>query len=154
MKSWKIIIAGIVFAIIAQLVHSTEAYATMNFYADPAYCQCDMQTGKVGVCIWSSLMMPTCGAPPTEFYYYSIMFGVISGIIYAIVYEFVKKSLPGKSITKMGLYFGFLLFLISISWSLTLYLLINMPTMLLIYWAISSLVIDLVGGVVIARILK
>lgn len=154
MKIWKIIAAGILFAIIAQIIHSIEAYATMNFYTDPTYCQCDMQTGKVGICVWSSIMMPTCGPPPTEFYYYSIIFAIISGIIFAIIYEMVKKSLPGKKIFKQGLYFGFLLFLMGIPMSLTMYLLINLPTLLLVYWAISSLVIDLIGGVIIARIIK
>lgn len=99
-------------------------------------------------------MMPTCGPPPTEFYYYSIIFAIISGIIFAIIYEMVKKSLPGKKIFKQGLYFGFLLFLMGIPMSLTMYLLINLPTLLLVYWAISSLVIDLIGGVIIARIIK
>jgi hypothetical protein len=143
MKTWKIIVAGILFAIIAQIIRSIEVYATMDFYKDPTY-----------FAIWSKIMMPGPGAPPTEFYIYSFIFSVITGIIYSVVYLMIKKSIPGKTIVKQGLYFGFLLFLISIPWSLTMYLLINLPTLLLVYWSISSLVIYLIGGVIIAKIAK
>ncbi len=153
MKAWKIIASGILFAIIAQLIHTIESFATMNFYTDPKYFS-----------VWSVIMMPAQGPPPTEFYVYSIVFGIIAGIIYALVYEIVKKSLPVGTILKQGffngttfkhgLYFGFLLFLLGIPMSLTMYLLINLPTMLLVYWSISGLIVDLIGGVVIARIMK
>ena len=143
MKIWKIIVAGIVFAIIAQIIRTIESFATMNYYIIEEYSP-----------VWSKIMMPGPGPPPTEFYYYSIAFSVITGIIYVVVYEMIRKSLPGKTIIKQGLYFGFLLFLLSIPWSLTMYLLINLPAMLLVYWSISSLIIDLIGGAVIARINK
>jgi hypothetical protein len=153
MKAWKIITAGIMFAIIAQLIHTIESFATMSFYTDSKYFT-----------IWSTTMMPAQGPPPTEFYVYSIMFGIIAGIIYAFVYEMIKKSLPVGTILKQrffsgttfkhGLYFGFLLFLLGIPMSLTMYLLINLPTMLLVYWSLSGLIVDLTGGVVIARIMK
>lgn len=139
----RIIVAGILFAIVAQIIHSIEAAATMDFYTDPEYFG-----------VWSKIMMPGEGPPPTEFYYYSIVFNVITGIIFAVVYQMIKKSVPGKSIINKGLYFGFLLFLISIPWSLTMYLLINLPTMLLVYWTISGLIVNLIGGVIIARIVK
>jgi len=153
MKTWKIIVAGIVFAIIAQIIHTIESFATMNFYTDPKYFS-----------VWSTIMMPVQGPPPTEFYIYSIVFGIIAGIIYAVVYEMVKKSLPVGTVLKQGffssttfkhgLYFGLLLFLIGIPMSLMMYLLINLPTMLLVYWSISGLIVNLIGGVVIARIMK
>ena len=143
MKTWKIVISGIVFAIIAQIIHTIESFATMNFYTDQAY-----------FAVWSKIMMPTAGPPPTEFYIYSITFSLITGIIYSVVYEMIKKVMPGKTLTNKGLYFGFLLFLLSIPWSLTMYLLINLPSLLLAYWSITGLVIDLIGGAIIARIMK
>lgn len=99
-------------------------------------------------------MMPAAGPPPTEFYYYSITFGIITGIIYAVVYAMVKKSIPGKTIIKQGLYFGFLLFLLGIPHFLSMYLLINLPTLLTVYWVITGLIVNLIGGVIIAYILK
>ncbi|NIM46672.1 MAG: hypothetical protein GTN40_00740 [Candidatus Aenigmarchaeota archaeon] len=143
MKAWKIIVAGIVFAIIAQIIHYVEAIATMGFYMDPTYFT-----------VWSKIMMPTEGAPPAEFYYFSIGFGIITGIIYAVVYAMVKKSVPGKTIVKQGLYFGFLLFLLGIPHTLAMYLIINLPTLLLFYWTITGLIINLIGGVIIAGIVK
>jgi len=143
MKTWKIIVAGIVFAIIAQIIHYVEAIATMDFYMDPDY-----------FAVWSKIMMPTAGPPPNEFYYYSIVFGVITGIIYAVVYAMIKKSVLGKTIVKQGIYFGFFLFLLGIPHFLSMYLLINLSTMLLVYWTISGLIVNLIGGVVIAYIVK
>ncbi len=143
MKVLKIVLAGIVFAAIAQIVHTVEAFLTMSFYTDPVYYS-----------VWSKLMMSNAGPPTADFYIYSIAFNVITGIIYVLVYEMVKKSLPGKTIVKQGLYFGFLLFLLGIPMSLTMYLLINLPAMLLVYWAISGALVQFLGGVVIARIMK
>jgi chromate transport protein ChrA len=143
MKTWKIIIVGIVFAIIAQVIHTAESMATMSFYTDPTYFG-----------VWSKIMMPGEGPPPTEFYYYSIVFAVITGIIYAVIFEMIKKSIPRKTAINQGLYFGFLLFLLGIPWTLTMYLLINLPSVLLFYWSMTSLVIDLIGGAAIAKIMK
>jgi len=153
--SWaRIIVAGILFVIVSQIIHSVEAYATLDFYMDPTYCQVEAETGNVGVCVWSKIMMPTAGPPPNEFYYYSIVFGVITGIIYAVVYAMIKKSVLGKTIVKQGIYFGFFLFLLGIPHFLSMYLLINLSTMLLVYWTISGLIVNLIGGVVIAYIVK
>jgi len=98
-------------------------------------------------------MMPGPGPPPTEFYYYSIVFGIITGIIYAVVYAMIKKSIPGKTV-KRGLYFGLLLFLIGIPHFLSLYILVNLPSLLLVYWTITGLIVNLIGGVIIAYIVK
>ena len=143
MKIWKIIVVGIVLAIIAQIIHTVEATLTMDFYKDPTYYS-----------VWSKLMMSTAGPPTTDFYIYSIIFGIITGIIYALVYEMVKKSLPGKTFINQGLYFGLLLFLLGTPMSLTMYLMFNIPTMLLIYWAISGTIIEFIDGVIIAEIMK
>jgi len=143
MKILRIIVAGILFAIVSQIIHLIEAYATMNFYTDPIYFG-----------VWSKIMMPNAGPPPNEFYYYSIILGIISGIIYSVVYLIIKKSLSGKTIVKKGLYFGFLLFLIGIPGFLSMYLLINLPTLLLVYWTITSLIIYLISGPIIALINK
>jgi hypothetical protein len=143
MKTWKIIVAGIVFAIIAEVINTLVAFATMNFYTDPTYFE-----------VWSKIMMPTAGPPTAEFYYYSIAFSIITGIIYAIVYEIIKKSMLGNTVIKRGLYFGFLLFLIGAPGFLTMYLLINLPALLVVYWTISSLIVDLIFGTVVAKLSK
>lgn len=142
MKALKIIIAGIVFAIIAQIIHMAESMLTMNFYTDPIY-----------FAVWSKIMMPGAGAPPMEFYIYSIIFSFITGIIYAIVYSMISKSVPGKTPFSKGLNFGFFLFFIAIPWTLTMYLLINLPAMLLAVWAITGLIINIIFGIIIAKLI-
>jgi hypothetical protein len=143
--NWKrIIIAAIIFAIIAQVLRTVESMLTMDFYMDPEYFG-----------VWSKLMMPTAGPPPAEFFYTSIASGLIIAVIYAAVYDLIKNSIPGKTDIKKGLKYGALLFiLVQIPGLLGMYLLINLPTLLLIYWGISSLVILLVGGIVFAKIIK
>jgi hypothetical protein len=143
MKLWKIIVSGIVFATIAQIIHTVESMATMDFYKDPTYSG-----------VWSKVMMPAVGAPPMEFYIYSIIFSLITGIIYALIYTIIGKSITGKTVIMKGLYFGFILFLIEIPWSLTMYLLINIPTLLLAYWAVSGLIVNLIFGVIVAKLIK
>jgi hypothetical protein len=143
MKLWKIIVSGVVFATIAQIIHTVESMATMDFYKDPVYFS-----------VWSKIMMPGPGAPPMQFYVYSIIFSIISGIIYAVIYSIINKNIIGKTAVKQGLYFGFLLFLIGIPWSLTMYLLVNLPTLLLLIWSITGLIIDLIFGVVVAKLIK
>jgi MFS family permease len=141
---WKRIIgAGIVFAIIAQVMHTIESFLTMNYYTMPDY-----------FAVWSKVMMPTAGPPPMEFYIISIVFGIITGAIFAAVYSMFKDNVPGTG-TKKGLYYGGILFLVvGIPFTSTMYLLINLPMMLLVWWSIFSLIIYLIGGIVIEKIVK
>ena len=143
--NWKrIIIAAIVFAIIAQVLHTVESMLTMDFYMDPEYFG-----------VWSKLLMPTAGPPPAEFFYASVISSLIIALIYAVVYDVVKGSLPGKTFIKKGLQYGIILFMIvQIPGLLGMYLLVNLPTLLLVYWGISSLVISLIGGIAFAKIIK
>ena len=143
--NWKrIIIAAIVFAIIAQVLHTVESMLTMDFYMDPEYFG-----------VWSKLLMPTAGPPPAEFFYASVISSLIIALIYAVFYDVVRGSLPGKTFIKKGLQYGIILFMIvQIPGLLGMYLLVNLPTLLLVYWGISSLVISLIGGIVFAKIIK
>ncbi len=98
-------------------------------------------------------MMPTAGPPPASFYLYSILFSIIAGILFAFVYVVIREGIPGKSILEKGLTYGLLVFFVGgIPGYLATYLLINLPTMLIFYWSIEGLVIDLLGGVIIAWI--
>ena len=100
-------------------------------------------------------MMPSSGQPPAEFYYLSIAFTFIGGLLFTIVYLIIEKGLPGATVIKKGLNYGFLMFLVGgISGYLAMILLINLPMMLLVYWAIEGLIINLICGIVIARINK
>jgi hypothetical protein len=140
----RIIAAGVAFAVIAQIVHGIGANLTMGFYLMEEYFP-----------VWSKIMMPAASAPPMSFFYYSIAFGIITGIIYAAVYTLIKNSVPGKKAMNKGLNYGLLLFLISVlPGSLSMYLLINLPSLLIVYWAIESLVVSVIGGIIIAWLNK
>ena len=125
-------------------MHTVESMLTMDFYMDEAYFG-----------VWSKLMMPTAGPPPTEFYVASIASAAIIALIYAAVYDMLKGSLPGKNDLMKGLNYGIMLFiLVQIPGLLGMWLLINLPAMLFVYWGIGSLVILVIGGIVIAKIVK
>lgn len=139
----RLIGAGVLFAIIGVIVHSLGAFPTMGFYMDPTYFP-----------VWSKLMMPTAGPPPMTFHYYSIGFGVITGILLALVYAIVRRGVPGVG-TKRGVMYGLLIFLVAgVPGSLSLFLLVNLPSTLIVYWALEDLVAYLLGGAVFGRLIQ
>ncbi len=138
----KVISSGVIFAIIGQLVHIIGSIFTMGFYTDPTYFP-----------VWSKVMMPTQGPPPISFFYYSIVFGLIAGILLATVYAIVRTGIPGIG-AKKGFVYGLLAFLIAvIPGSLSLYLLINLPPSLITYWALENLVIYLIACTIFGKLI-
>ena len=144
MKIAKIIIAAVVFAVIAQTIATVEAFLAMDFYTDPAYFP-----------VWSKIMMLGAGPPPSEFFYYSISFSFINGLIFVYVFTLVKGLHKSAPYWMAGKKYGFFVWLLAgVPFSLTLYLLVNLPVMLLIYWAISSLITYVLAGIATSRIFK
>jgi len=143
-KVARIIGAGILFGIIALIVHVIFAFVGMDYYLDPTYFP-----------VWSKLMMPTAGPPPVSFLYYSLSFNILSGILFALVYTVIGSCVPGKQFMSRGLMYGFLVFLVgAIPGYLALYLLINLPTGLIALWIVESLIIYLIGGMVVAKLIS
>ena len=141
----KIILGAIAYLIIAQVLHFASIFLTMDYYLDSNYFG-----------VWSKTMMPAAGAPPMEFYYYSIAFGFVVGLIYSYIYSKVSDFMKAPTVVKKGLKFGFAIFLIAgIPFFFTMYLLINLPLGLLLYWLfIDGLLTYLLGGLAIAWIQK
>lgn len=143
-KGLRIIMAAVLYAIIAQIIYSLCAVIGMKYYTDPKYFS-----------VWSKLMMPEPGPPPASFMGYSILFGLITAVLIVIVYNIIKKGIPGKTAVKKGLMYGLILFLAAgIPASLAMKLLINLPCGLVSLWTVESLVIYLLGGMVIAKLVK
>ncbi len=139
----KIILAAIAFTVIGVVINTAVSMLTMSYYMDPAYFS-----------VWSKLMMPEAGPPPVSFYAYSIAFSFVIALIFAGVYTKVSDMIKSGGARK-GLRYGFGLFLVAgIPYFLTNLLLINLPLGLSVVWLLSSLVIYLIGGIVIAKILK
>ncbi len=139
----RIIAFGIVFMIIATIIHNLFAIASMSYYSDPNYFS-----------VWSKIMMPGEGAPPASFYGYSMFFSFIGGLIFALVFALVGCCVCGKTDLKRGLSYGFLIFLISVPGYLSMILIINLPSVLISIWALESLIIYLITGAIITKILK
>lgn len=140
----KIGIFAIVMTIIGFLMHVVESILTMRYYTDPSY-----------FAVWSKVMMPVAGPPPTSYFILSILFSLVGWILFAFVYAKLGGVLKQKDFIKKGLKFGALIFLIAgLPFTLTMYLLINIPPMLLISWMISGLALYLVGGILAAKLIK
>jgi len=139
----KLIGMAVLFAIIAQIVHTIGATATMDYYTDPLYFP-----------LWSEVMMPAFGPPGMEFYAVSIASNFVIGLILAAVFVVLKNSIPGSG-SRKGINYGILLFLVSaVPSAMSSYLILSVPAALLAAWAIENLLIFLVGGAVFARILR
>lgn len=144
-KYWKgILISALLFAIVAQVVHTIGAFASMGYYTDPAY-----------FAIWSKFMMPTEGAPPALFFFLTVFLSFLTGLFYAGAYSVVIKSIPGKTEMGKGISYGVLLFLVAtIPGYISLPLIIDLPFALVISWIIESLIALLAGGILIAKFVK
>jgi hypothetical protein len=140
----RIILGAIAFLVVAQVLHVISTMLTMSYYTDANY-----------FAVWSKIMMPAEGAPPMSFYYYSLAFGFITGMIFSTIYSKRRETFKGDILHK-GLTYGFGLFLVAgIPYFLTTYLLINLPLGLLAYWLIiDGLLTYLVGGIAIAWLNK
>jgi hypothetical protein len=141
---WQVILSGVLFAAVAWIIHMLGAMLSMAYYKMPEYAS-----------VWSKLMMPVAGAsPPASFSWYSLLFSFIGGILVAIVYDVLIGGIPGKKVNK-GLAYGFVLFLIAgIPGYLSTVLLINIPSGLAAMWLLENLVVYLLGGMVIAGIVR
>jgi hypothetical protein len=73
----------------------------------------------------------------------------------ALVYAWIREGIKGKGALSKGLFYGFILFLVAgIPWFLGFYLLINIPIMLNVMWMVEGLIVYLIGGIIIAALIK
>ncbi|MGB9719314.1 MAG: hypothetical protein ACPL06_01825 [Candidatus Anstonellales archaeon] len=139
----KVFIAAILFMVVGKIIYTLEAFFTMNYYLDANY-----------FAVWSKVMMPTVGPPPPSFHFYTVLFGFITGFLFAMVYAMVRKAIPYEGMMK-GATYGVLVFLVAgIPGALSTYLLINLPTGLIVWWMFSRLLVDLIGGALTAKIVR
>lgn len=82
------------------------------------------------------------------------LLNIVLALAFAFIYALIKNDLPGKGIQK-GLYFGVIVWIVGpIPALATMYLLINIASGALAYFAIQSLFEWLVYGTIIAAIYK
>ncbi len=146
--NWKnLIVSAIVFTIISQIIYTLGAFADMPYYTDPAYAG-----------VWSRIMMPASGAPPTEFFLLTIIANLALGLIFAYSYSLVvkaftkDKAFKAEKPWKTGAKFGLFVFALNGMGMLTLPLLVNVPFSLSISWTLQGLAAMVPAGAAIGII--
>ncbi len=147
---WKKLgLAAVAYVAIQMVVSTIGASANMGYYTNAAYSA-----------LWSKVMMPGQQPPGAEFYLLSFALTLVAGAIFAYAYGItkhaftLKKSFKSDRFWKVGLKFGLFLFLMTgLTTVLTMYLLLAIPSGLLLSWAVQSLVVSLAAGVAFAKIL-
>ena len=141
--SWKkVLIAGLLFAIVAFLIRQIEAILTVKYYMDPNYFG-----------VWSKLMMPANSPPPASFMITSLIFTLATGISIALIYYYLRDNLP-QNRKKRIFYFADLMIGTSfIFFTLPVYLMFNIPVGLLISWFVSTFIILVAGSFIMVKII-
>jgi hypothetical protein len=138
----RVILAGLVFTVIAFVINNVFAMLTMNYYMMPEYFS-----------VWSKIMMPSAGPPPASFMYLSFALNFIVGMLFAAVYMTIQKVFDNESIVKKGMTFGVFAFLLGVlPGTIGMYLMINLPVGLLAWWTLSGLIADVIAGVAVAAV--
>ena len=133
---------AVLLMIIGFVLRIVESMLTMDYYMDPAYFG-----------VWSNLMMPTAGPPPTQFYLVSMLFGLITSLIIVWAYHAISSILSTQGWMRKGVFFGIFLFLlIQAPGMLSMMLMINLPAALLFAWLVTGFVISMIDGLVLAKL--
>jgi len=140
----SVIFSTLIFMLIAQTIHIMGSVIFQKYYVSSDYYY-----------IWSKIMMPHPGPPPKIFYILSFTFNFVTGALLSIGYRIIRSGIPGTGLLNKGLIYGLIIFIIGvIPGYLALILLINLPIALIVGWVVENLIIDLLGGIAIARINK
>jgi hypothetical protein len=85
---------------------------------------------------------------------FSNLFGILSAVIFVLVFAVLYKGIPKKGISK-GLVYGFLVWLIGpFSGMISMPLYMTIAPAVIVYWLISALITFLVMGVIAGAIYK
>jgi hypothetical protein len=140
----RFLLAALAYTVFAFILHLVGALLTMSYYLDPAYFP-----------VWSKIMMPTAGPPPISFSVYSLILGFIAALLFTYFYLKIRPLFKGNSRARRGIIYGVGVFLIGgLPGFSMLWLLINLPLLLIIDWAIEGLIANVVGGVLVAYLLQ
>jgi hypothetical protein len=82
------------------------------------------------------------------------LLGLISGILFAMVFVILAKSVPGEGMKKGAIY-GVLIWLVgAFAGIATMPVYMTIATQVVIYWLIQSLIINIINGAIVATICK
>jgi hypothetical protein len=130
--------AAVAITVVAYIVNTLGAFATMGYYTDPAY-----------FAVWSKFMMPTAGPPPLEFTAASLIAGFLVALLFVFFYTRVRQ------VMKRWTCYGMLVFFVgTLPGFLSMALLINLPIGLIAAWTVLGLIINLIASWLVWKILK
>ncbi len=136
----KVFLAAIIYLIIAVILRQLEVVLTMKYYLMPQYFG-----------IWSKVMMPTAGPPPTSFMVLSLLFTLVTGIVLASFFACIKEILGGGYWKKVFNFTGIVISLMLVFAYLPMYLLINLPLGLLVWWFVTGTITLFLGAAVFVK---
>lgn len=139
----KVCLAAFLYLLIAFVIRQIEAFSTMKYYLMPEYWG-----------VWSKVMMPNEGPPPAIFHVLSAIFTFLTGLVFAYFYSVTQKLL-GKSYWAKVWSFTVAFAVLSLVFSyLPMYLLINLPLVLLAVWFLTGVLTVFLGTLVFAKLIK
>ena len=140
----RFIVAALAYTVFAYLLHLIGALLTIPFYLDPAYFP-----------VWSKFLMPTAGPPPLSFSLYSLILGFVAALLFVYIYLRVRPLFKGGSRARRGATYGFGVFLVGgLPGFFMLWLLINIPFFLIVYFAVEGLIVNVAGGILVAYLMQ
>lgn len=139
----NVVIAGFIYLIIQTVLRQIEVAYTLQYYKMPQYAE-----------VWGKLMMPKAGPPPANFLIMALIFSFLTGLILAVLYDFLKKILAENYWGKV-VNFTILIVLLSLVFSyLPMLLTINLPFELVLSWFATGTLAVFLGTMVFAKIIK
>lgn len=137
----KVLLVGVLYTVISTVIRQIEAIVTMKYYVDPRY-----------VGLWSKVMMPKAGPPPAEFMIMSVIFSLTAGVSITLIYYYLKDLLPKRVAKRIFLFADLMIATSFVFFTLPVYLLFNVPAMLLVSWFVSGFLILTATAAVIVKI--
>ena len=139
----RILSASLAFLVISQLLHVVGLFITMDYYGQADYYG-----------IWSPLLISASnlntGIP---FFYTNMVLGFIGAVLFVVVFTVLGRSLRGGAV-ESGMMFGLLVFLVAIvPDSFSVFMLLNVPLEIIIFWTLESFIIFILGGAFAGRML-
>ncbi|MBU1625796.1 hypothetical protein KKB18_00325 [bacterium] len=134
----KIIICGVLVWIVNFLIGWVTCGCLFNWvYELPPDIWKDPETMKSGVTLMGLFLT-----------------GILSALIFAGVFAFIYKGIPGTGIKK-GVIYGFIVWLVgALSGIASMGFFMTIATTVLIYWIVQALVMNIINGAVIGAIYK
>lgn len=139
----KLILAGVIYTVVATVIHEAEAFLDMKYYVDPAFFG-----------LWSKIMMPSAGPPPASFFITSAIITFATGVMLALVYYYIYDLLPANFRKRVFFFTDLMIGANLIFFTMPAYLMFNIPLALLVSWFVSTFVILLIAAFTFVKILK